>query len=698
MDKEAAFEIPIASVAGALTGMGAASYFAHHSDRVARSLPSVPRKQVAEMLEAQKLPKELPVLKDPSMRGNAAYIPPTFFSNETSPPEDRYGMILHGPDMKRYPILAHEGGHAQIQLNNPWYHPSRVNQNLLRTLSFFASRLAYPAAAIAGNYTRSPLVGAGVGLVGGGLLGLPTIANEYHASSLAQKYLDARKAEPEEKEKERQALRSAFMSYLSNSLVGPAASGAIGSALPEVVRSRAKAADAVPLSDLKEVSHPLAQIREEGFSGFAPPDATGLEEYAVPALAAGVSLPALYYLLQPELAARAQSVKKRKKPSTGLLAPFFGKRAEADMASWLEQPRTLLSHLPRIRLPDSVVGIGAGVPLAYAGEWLTRSRSLSPEQAKARQRRWMAGGALAGLGVGNLVGDRARRYITNVMPPLDYSNREKFVVPREKVISNDNYGEKAIPDVNTPIDQKGIWRALVEDKPIWPRYGKTTGDRALAAAHRYEITRRNFGVHSDTPSNLMETNSDNSLSISRTSPVMQEAVRALLLPDDGPIKNPSQLAAAINRGTATDKVEYDKGHMAKIVGGQYVASYPLDPEGGSKHIHHVRDRWDYTLNPREVKFRNKALWDKVFNPASLKNEIGSDPPDYLTAKDTRDAGLKSLLIRTLVNNFLVHRDPWITQKLLFNVDEVGGNTKITPMTWDDKPYAVPPAVRSTSAY
>ena len=186
------------------------------------------------------MPKGLPVYKVPGY-GNAAYyhpggVPDELHGQRLSPQTveriRRLGAILYDPTYASPGILAHEAGHADIRLNNPWYSPSRINQSVLRPISGFANALL-PAGvgAVAGLASHSPMVGAGVGLGLGALTSLPTLINEGQATGRAKKYLRQAVTDPHELQQNIKALRDAGRTYSVAGMLPGVLAGAIGGGL-----------------------------------------------------------------------------------------------------------------------------------------------------------------------------------------------------------------------------------------------------------------------------------------------------------------------------------------------------------------------------------------------------------------------------------------------------------------------------------
>lgn len=82
-------------------------------------------------------------------------------------------------------------------------------------------------------------------------------------------------------------------------------------------------------------------------------------------------------------------------------------------------------HAPKIRTLDTVVGGlgGAAAGLATAG--LKNTFTKDKKKNRSSYLRYAAGGALAGAGLGNVLGDRARRYVSNAVQTSDYGSKSQ---------------------------------------------------------------------------------------------------------------------------------------------------------------------------------------------------------------------------------------------------------------------------------
>jgi len=210
--------------------------------------------QAKKMLKAMGLPSHLPMVPYDKMR-NAFYASPRnakllfrrdknfrravreHFGERGVSHHLKDGLIGYHPDYMRRGIMAHEMGHANIR-NRPWYSPSRQNQSVLRPLSGVANAfsglgtLLGAGAAGIGTYkaTKNPLLsalaGGGTGLALAAVLNSPTLLNEMQATGQANKFLEATTKDEDKLKKEKEALNTAYKTYLIGSLAVPTLYGA----------------------------------------------------------------------------------------------------------------------------------------------------------------------------------------------------------------------------------------------------------------------------------------------------------------------------------------------------------------------------------------------------------------------------------------------------------------------------------------
>lgn len=149
----------------------------------------------------------------------------------------QHGAVIYDKEFNTPAVLAHEAGHADIG-NMPAGSPSRLNQTYGRSFSGLANIAAPFAGLFTGALTRNPFLGLGAGALTGAVLNAPTLINEYQATHRANKYLDDKMLDPEEKRKSRKALGSAFNTYLGNAAIPAAIMGGVAGYLSNDASAR----------------------------------------------------------------------------------------------------------------------------------------------------------------------------------------------------------------------------------------------------------------------------------------------------------------------------------------------------------------------------------------------------------------------------------------------------------------------------
>lgn len=128
----------------------------------------------------------------------------------------------------------------------------------------------------------------------------------------------------------------------------------------------------------------------------------------------------------------------------------------------------------------AVAGAGAGTAVQLARRMMQSKREKEQHGAPSLLRGAAVGAGLGAFG-GNLVGDRARRYISNMPNPFGYNASARLNDMRE-------------------AGWEGLLRGAILDQPI--QGGKAQGGEGGSEqnkAMRRELMRRGFGVHTDSP-------------------------------------------------------------------------------------------------------------------------------------------------------------------------------------------------------
>lgn len=161
--------------------------------------------------------------------------------------------------------------------------------------------------------------------------------------------------------------------------------------------------------------------------------------------------------------------------------------------------RNVRYHMPKIRPLDSAIGIGAG---ALGGLGVAAMRdAMSDDEETDNKRYWTHGLAGAGLGFGaaNLVGDRARRYISNNVTPFGYSGR--YVGDKDTAALSKELGVPGTEqtDFLRPRSWAHFYRTAIQDRPAEATMKFMTDDRGAGltpfnAMARQELLRRHMGL------------------------------------------------------------------------------------------------------------------------------------------------------------------------------------------------------------
>jgi hypothetical protein len=395
---------------------------------------------------------------------------------------------------------------------------------------------------------------------------------------------------------------------------------------------------------------------------------------------------------------------------------------------------TFKSHLPSIRLPDTI----AGAALGGAGGWLADSfidkdTKESKEESRKKKINRILGGMALGAGAGNLVGDRFRRYVSNTVEPMGYS--DKSIKPR----SWEHFRDAAILD-------KPYQGELTHNQTAWDAPDST-------ARLRYEAFRRALGVHNSNPdTDLWAENPDKSLSLNPKHPKIDNLVQDLLIKNREETvqsQDPVRLAAFINSSDKSTLTERVPGHpdsiynpfqslMSEVTGGQRINVEPgmLDYSkqslaGAAKwYLNHIeeikkesnveelpagfpdlnaglsevknkgwllktpssytlksRDRWDVGPSNEEMGWLKKIPSEVKNNGVSwLNSPVDKDAPiGYSDGKTNKTEAIK-LLQRLATEKLLFKQAPWISHNVVYDQQDENGNWRVTPYTGGGTPY------------
>lgn len=190
-------------VAGVVGSWAASSIAGHYLNSRLQKTPRVNKENINNILSSQGLPNNFPTFEVKDF-DNAAYIDPIHkddvngflrevganrrqTSKDTKKLLESHGAIIYDPNFASAGIVSHEGGHAKIQQDGGL---GAFNQRILRPIGKSFGTFAPLVAALTYNATLSPKLALIAGSVSA--LGyLPTLINEYQATSHANDYLNS---------------------------------------------------------------------------------------------------------------------------------------------------------------------------------------------------------------------------------------------------------------------------------------------------------------------------------------------------------------------------------------------------------------------------------------------------------------------------------------------------------------------------
>lgn len=370
-------------------------------------------------------------------------------------------------------------------------------------------------------------------------------------------------------------------------------------------------------------------------------------------------------------------------PVDGILAPLFRPFGETGHA--------IYSQLPRVRLPDTLVGGGVGALTGLAGNAVRNAFRTRAE--KRKDPGWLRAalyGAAGGAALGNVVGDRTRRYISNKVEPVGYNDTYDAT-------TGETRGSNVSPMSRLmPRGWGDVWRGAILDERLYDRPTDAATFPGARSNARWELYRRQLGVHTDHPTNDVFARQPNgAFSLNPNNSSAGNYLQHLLLPRG----SRGQLGAAapdvLAERANTDATGPNHGLMNQVVGGQTTAVLP----GQDATLLHQRDRWDYTLDPaqRDYLYRN-AL--RAFNPAFRQQQIPEGMAyDYASRTATNSQLLGSLASRELMDRVVGWENPWVehwlrgTQPQNHSGPASARPWNYTPLTGEGRAYparAVPP--------
>jgi hypothetical protein len=333
------------------------------------------------------------------------------------------------------------------------------------------------------------------------------------------------------------------------------------------------------------------------------------------------------------------------------------KRKEEEKQANLE---SITAQLPGLHAKDTLLGaaLGGGAGLAY--DALASKPEGEKRLPKALKR--ILGGAALGATGANLVGDRARRYITNTQLPFSYG-ASGSILPK----SFKQFWEGAVLD--KPSFDPAAVQALANKQPNNKGFPDVL--KNIIGARR-ELWRRSFGVHGNSKLDIWQKNTGGRgpdyYSLNESRKDYPQLAKDLFLPSKQDAKlnqiktrnlkreffaNPARTVTQENAGEGW--VGSDMFGSDSLVGGQQIGVQPV----GTGFKGRVVDRIDVTPAKEDTaEFRDAILSGKIFD-SKWRNEARAGKGTY--DKGTNAAFMKSMLGRLLIDKGLTEEKPWVSQ-------------------------------------
>jgi hypothetical protein len=366
-------------------------------------------------------------------------------------------------------------------------------------------------------------------------------------------------------------------------------------------------------------------------------------------------------------------LKKRKKTERSFELPEL--QLIAKTGGLQDVVNTVRGQLPNIRIPDTVVGGGAGALGGWAYNKLTDDPSLSPAKQKTRKWRNMLAGAGIGAAGGNLVGDRTRRYISNTISPFGYSNNDQTTNMKPSLKKIWEAGVMDRPQ------QKGVADYLAgKYQPPFQEDYDTLHNSVANAATKRELIRIGAGVNTHTPNSIWSKQLDGSQSINPKHNNASNLVQEFMFPSVKPGRgstNPTFLnypMAAISG--QNEKPDPEGGLMTSISGGQRIPAYPYAGNYGQDYLAKMQKK--FTVQPKgsEIADLETYLKDRFVhhNPQAQLPALNQ----YEQANTTPKAEMLNLAKRWGFENLVMKQAPSVSQRMYFQ--------QLPGSTTDTRPY------------
>lgn len=325
--------------------------------------------------------------------------------------------------------------------------------------------------------------------------------------------------------------------------------------------------------------------------------------------------------------------------------PLKGQKFETfcKVASWEDVGRTLRQQMPGFHPVDAAVGAAAaGIP-AYL---------LTAADRKNRKNRWRnaAIAALLGGTSANLVGDRARRYLSNLPGVFGYDPMTLINPAKREGL-------------------KGLLDGAILDKPINAVEGedafKSPGAWKPMALARRELFRRALNVHAPTKDDFFQTVGKtfeagkwrDELQIApkfvgplgALSPAGSELWKDILHPEDWR----NEVSSAPEGFAPTTSYIF--------------ANMPVRRMGG---IEQIRDVWDFALQGGELNRLKELVASLVRNPRDGMSKLDGVEADELLRSEsgTKLKAISSMLGREVLDKVVAPSAPVFRQNFSVNGD------------------------------
>jgi hypothetical protein len=430
-------------------------------------------------------------------------------------------------------------------------------------------------------------------------------------------------------------------------------------------------------SQLAKSDPVLAKNTEPGFANtYGKPEGLSLAHGLIAAPALGMGALSLYLLYQ----------KKKQDERDRLEAEQLNPK----LASLAD----IKAQLPGVHVPDILLG-GAGG--AAAGALYDYFKGAPKEKRYATALKRILGGAAIGAAGTNLLGDRARRYITNsVAGPFGYDAGN--ILQQLKPRSLQHVIDAAVLD-KPSYDPAALAK-------ITPHFGNNPEIALTATNARRELGRIGMGVHSTRPdSDIWQRNvggkGPDYYSLNEKNKEYLKHLQHLFLPSQlrpnalfsyedakanippGQLPTPEQWAASQKNidvsnlfkqpgagipfiNNESDWRNVDMLGSQSLLGSQQVIAKP----DGQNLAGRILDRYDVTPSAQDSRNALMNLLTGKFLSSSWRNQTPAGN-DY-TRGQTNAQILKGTLGRELLDKILIKQSPWVSQRFQFKPSEIGG--------------------------